>query len=72
MGSAQDRILEYAKGMGEFSTSDMARMIYGERYRIYDLQNTYAKLAKLVTWGQLVKVDKRRINNQFQVIWRGA
>ena len=72
MGSAQDRIMELARDMGEFSTSQMASQIYGDNYRIYDLQNTYAKLAKLVAWGDLIKVGKRRVNSQMQIIWRVA
>ena len=72
MGTAQDRIMEHARDLGEFTTTDMVRRIYGEQYTVYAHQNTYTKLAKLATWGDLTKVGRRKVRGQYQIVWRVA
>jgi hypothetical protein len=71
MGSAQERILEAGRKLGEFTSYDIAPMAYGGTS--YEQVNaTCAKLRNLERWGLIVRVGTRRCNKvgNRNIVWR--
>jgi hypothetical protein len=67
----QEMILEYARTMGDFTTKQMATIVYGD----VDHGHTSAahkKLTKLVKHGDIIRVGRRKDGAQWQTVWRAV
>lgn len=66
----QDLILEHARTMGEFTTKQMASVVYGDIGHSH-ITAANKKLHKLAAHGDVIKIGKRKSEGaQWQTIWR--
>jgi len=68
----QDLVLEYAKTMGDFTTKQMATVVYGDLAYTH-ISATNRKLHKLAAHGDIIKIGKRKSEGaQWQTVWRAT
>ena len=66
----QDTVLEAAQTMGEFTTRQMATVVYGDLCTTH-ISATNKKLHKLAAHGDVIKIGKRKSEGaQWQTVWR--
>ena len=68
----QDLILEHARNMGDFTTKQMATVVYGDLAYTH-ISATNRKLHRLMENGDVVKIGKRKSEGaQWQTVWRAV